>query len=63
MNLLLQERHDLILAQLSADGRVLAAQLAQALNVTEDTIRRDLRDLAAAGLCQKVYGGAVRIPA
>lgn len=62
-NLLLQERHALILAQLSADGRVLAAQLAQALNVTEDTIRRDLRDLAAAGLCQKVYGGAVRIPA
>jgi DeoR/GlpR family transcriptional regulator of sugar metabolism len=62
-NLLLQERHALILAQLSADGRVLAAQLAQELNVTEDTIRRDLRDLAAAGLCQKVYGGAVRIPA
>lgn len=62
-NLLLQERHALILAQLSADGRVLAAQLAQALNVTEDTIRRDLRDLAAAGLCQKVYGGAVRIAA
>jgi DeoR/GlpR family transcriptional regulator of sugar metabolism len=62
-NLLLQERHALILAQLSADGRVIAAQLAQALNVTEDTIRRDLRDLAAAGLCQKVYGGAVRIAA
>ncbi|MFS2004324.1 DeoR/GlpR family DNA-binding transcription regulator [Duganella sp. CT11-25] len=62
-NLLLQERHALILAQLAADGRVLAAQLAQELNVTEDTIRRDLRDLAAAGLCQKVYGGAVRIPA
>ena len=62
-HLLLQERHALILARLSADGRVLAAQLAQALNVTEDTIRRDLRDLAAAGLCQKVYGGAVRIPA
>jgi hypothetical protein len=28
-NLLLQERHALILAQLSTDGRVLAAQLAQ----------------------------------
>jgi DeoR/GlpR family transcriptional regulator of sugar metabolism len=62
-SLLLQERHALILAQLAADGRVLAARLAQELNVTEDTIRRDLRDLAAAGLCQKVYGGAVRIPA
>ncbi|RFP25922.1 DeoR/GlpR transcriptional regulator [Duganella sp. BJB488] len=62
-NLLLQERHDLILKQLQADGRVIASVLAQNLNVTEDTIRRDLRDLAAAGLCQKVYGGAVRIAA
>ncbi|MYN16697.1 DeoR family transcriptional regulator [Rugamonas sp. FT107W] len=62
-NLLLQERHDLILKQLQADGRVIASMLAQNLNVTEDTIRRDLRDLAAAGLCQKVYGGAVRIAA
>nr|WP_315253750.1 DeoR/GlpR family DNA-binding transcription regulator [uncultured Duganella sp.] len=61
--LLLPERHELILKQLAADGRVLAAALARELNVTEDTIRRDLRDLAAAGLCQKVYGGAVRMPA
>ena len=60
--LLLPERHTLILQQLSTHGRVLATQLAQDLNVTEDTIRRDLRDLAAAGMCQKVYGGAVRLP-
>lgn len=62
-HLLPQERHDLILQRLNTDGKVLATQLAQDLNVTEDTIRRDLRDLAAAGLCQKVYGGAVRMPA
>lgn len=61
-SLLLPERHALILKQLSEDGRVLAAALARDLKVTEDTIRRDLRDLAAAGLCQKVYGGAVRMP-
>jgi DNA-binding transcriptional MocR family regulator len=46
-----------ILQRLAVDGR---RHMAQELNVTEDTIRRDLRDLAAAGLCQKVYGGAVR---
>jgi DeoR/GlpR family transcriptional regulator of sugar metabolism len=62
-NLLLPERHALILKQLETEGRVLAAVLARELNVTEDTIRRDLRDLAATGLCQKVYGGAVRMPA
>lgn len=60
--LLLPERHALILKQLGEEGRVLAVTLARELNVTEDTIRRDLRDLAAAGLCQKVYGGAVRMP-
>jgi DeoR/GlpR family transcriptional regulator of sugar metabolism len=60
--LLLPERHALILQQLTTEGRVLAAVLARELEVTEDTIRRDLRDLAAAGLCQKVYGGAVRMP-
>lgn len=61
--LLTRERHALILARLQQEGRVLAPQLAVQLRVTEDTVRRDLRDLAAAGLCQKVYGGAVRLPA
>jgi DeoR/GlpR family transcriptional regulator of sugar metabolism len=61
-NLLLRERQALILTRLRSDGRVLAPDLAAALNVSEDTIRRDLRDLAAAGLCQKVYGGALSLP-
>lgn len=61
-SLLLQERHSLILQQLDAHGRVLAPDLARQMNVSEDTVRRDLRDLAAAGYCQKVYGGAVRSP-
>ena len=61
--LLLRERHALILQRLAAEGRVLAPALAQQLQVSEDTIRRDLRDLAAAGLCQKVYGGALALPA
>lgn len=60
--LLIQERHSLILDKIAAEGRVLAPQLASQMRVTEDTVRRDLRDLAAAGLCRKVYGGAVRLP-
>ena len=31
------------------------------LGISEDSVRRDLRDLAAAGLCQRVYGGAVPV--
>ncbi len=47
--------------RLTVSGRVLAADLAQEFRVSEDTIRRDLRELAAAGLCERVYGGALLV--
>ncbi|MCB8840714.1 DeoR/GlpR family DNA-binding transcription regulator [Aurantimonas sp. VKM B-3413] len=58
--LLTRQRQDLIRQRLERDGRVLAGPLAQELAVSEDTIRRDLRELAALGACERVYGGAVR---
>ncbi|BDA86247.1 DeoR family transcriptional regulator [Aureimonas sp. SA4125] len=57
--LLTSERQAKIRALLEAEGRVLAAPLAKRFHVSEDTVRRDLRDLAQAGLCRRVYGGAV----
>lgn len=60
-DLLLGERQDLIRARLDVSGRVIAAELAQELGVSEDTIRRDLREMAALGLCRRVYGGALRV--
>ncbi len=57
--MLTKERHDVILGLLAADGRVLAADLAERFGVSEDTARRDLRDLARAGHCQRVHGGAL----
>jgi DeoR/GlpR family transcriptional regulator of sugar metabolism len=59
--MLVGERRDLLLARLAADGKVLAKDVAAELGVSEDSIRRDLRDLAAAGLCQRVYGGALPV--
>lgn len=59
--LLLGERQDIIRTRLDLSGRVIAAALAQELGVSEDTIRRDLREMAASGLCRRVYGGALRI--
>jgi DeoR/GlpR family transcriptional regulator of sugar metabolism len=38
---------------------VLATALAEAFSTSEDTIWRDLRDLAGRGLCCRVYGGAL----
>jgi len=59
--MLAAERRDLLLTRLRADGRVVAKDLAAELGLSEDSIRRDIRELAAAGLCQKVYGGAIPV--
>ncbi|VVJ19151.1 regulatory protein [Amycolatopsis camponoti] len=59
--MLVGERRELLLARLAADGKVLAKDVAAELGVSEDSIRRDLRDLAAAGHCQRVYGGALPV--
>ena len=57
--MLTAQRRDLLLDRLRRDQRVIAKDVAAELGVSEDTIRRDLRDLAAAGRCQRVYGGAL----
>ena len=59
--ILAAERRDLLLARLRRDGKLVARDLAAELGLSEDSIRRDLRELAAAGLCQRVYGGALPI--
>ncbi|MBW9080096.1 DeoR/GlpR transcriptional regulator [Agrobacterium pusense] len=53
------ERQALIREQLRQSGRVLAQDLAQNFGVSEDTVRRDLREMAARGECMRVYGGAL----
>jgi DeoR/GlpR family transcriptional regulator of sugar metabolism len=55
------ERNQEILERNRANGRVLSANLAQEFATSEDTIRRTLRDLAAQGLCTRVYGGALAV--
>lgn len=57
--MLTSERQALLVARLSAEGRLVAADLARELAVSEDTVRRDLRDLAARGLALRVHGGAL----
>jgi len=57
--MLAAERRDFLLARLRAEGKVVAKDVAAEIGIAEDSIRRDLRDLAAAGLCQRVYGGAL----
>ncbi len=57
--MLTEQRKQHILDVLRRDGRVVAKTLAAALSLSEDTIRRDLRELAREGLLQRVHGGAL----
>jgi DeoR/GlpR family transcriptional regulator of sugar metabolism len=52
-------RKELLLARLRSDGRVVAKEIAAELGISPDSIRRDLRELDAAGLAVRVYGGAL----
>jgi DeoR/GlpR family transcriptional regulator of sugar metabolism len=53
------ERHAFILKQINLHNKVLSSQLSKELEVSEDTIRRDLAELAEAGEIIKVHGGAL----
>ncbi|MER7802537.1 DeoR/GlpR family DNA-binding transcription regulator [Streptomyces parvulus] len=57
--MLAAERRTHLLDLLARTGKVVAKDVAAELGISEDSVRRDLRDLAAEGLCQRVYGGAL----
>ena len=57
--MLTRQRKQLILEKLGAEGQVQSKALSILFDVSEDTIRRDLRELAAEGRLQRVHGGAL----
>lgn len=57
--MLKKERHAFIVKQLNLHNKVLSSDLSLELNVSEDTVRRDLNELAEAGKLLKVHGGAL----
>jgi DeoR/GlpR family transcriptional regulator of sugar metabolism len=56
-----RERRAAILDRLRREGRLVAKEFAEALSLSEDTIRRDLREMAAEGLLARVHGGALPV--
>jgi len=61
--MLTTQRKKLILDRLYEKGEVVAKALSQELAISEDTIRRDLRELAQEGKLQRVHGGALPVSA
>ncbi|WP_053242945.1 DeoR/GlpR family DNA-binding transcription regulator [Clostridium sp. DMHC 10] len=56
-----QERHNEILNILHKEGKVIVKDLSTRFNVTEDCIRKDLKNLENQKLLERTYGGAVLI--
>lgn len=57
--MLKKERQAYILHQVNLHNKVLSSSLCSEINVSEDTIRRDLQELADEGKVIKVHGGAL----
>ncbi len=57
--MLKKERQSFILRQVNLHNKVLSSDLSQEMKVSEDTIRRDLNELADQGKVIKVHGGAL----
>ncbi len=57
--MLKQERQAIILHQINLHNRIFCSDLCTQINVSEDTIRRDLQELSNNGKIIKVHGGAL----
>lgn len=60
MSILSEERKIVILECLEREGKVMVISLAEQLNVSTETIRRDLLNLEREGKLKRVYGGAIQ---
>lgn len=60
MSLSFEERKPVIVKFLDREGKVHVSSLAEKLEVSGETIRRDLERLEKEGVLKKVYGGAVK---
>ncbi|MEN9686964.1 MAG: hypothetical protein RLZZ28_2750 [Bacteroidota bacterium] len=57
--MLKKERQAYIIQQINVHNKVMSSDLSVQLDVSEDTVRRDLQELAEEGKLIKVHGGAL----
>ncbi|MEG1131984.1 MAG: DeoR/GlpR family DNA-binding transcription regulator [Romboutsia sp.] len=55
----LEERYEKTIEIIKKNGRVKVKELAKLFDVTEDCIRKDLKELEVRGHLKRVYGGAI----
>ncbi|MBT8307486.1 MAG: DeoR/GlpR family DNA-binding transcription regulator [Maribacter sp.] len=59
--MLKEERHQTILTQVELHNRVLLTDIAEKLDVSIDTVRRDVKELDQESKLRKVHGGAISL--
>ncbi len=59
--MLKEERQQLILEILKQEKKIISSEISSRLNVSEDTIRRDLKELDRQKLLRRVHSGALSI--
>jgi DeoR/GlpR family transcriptional regulator of sugar metabolism len=59
--MLKEERHQTILTQVELHNRVLLTDIAEKLDVSVDTVRRDVKELDQGRKLRKVHGGAISL--
>lgn len=59
--MLAEQRYQAILNILDRDGSVKSTDLCEILDISRETVRRDLEELNAQGLIRRIHGGAMRI--
>ena len=59
--MLKEERHQTILTQVELHNRVLLTDIAEILDVSIDTVRRDVKELDHDSKLRKVHGGAISL--
>lgn len=57
--MLKEERHKIIMKEINLHNTVLSVDLSELLNVSEDTVRRDLKELSDENRIIRVHGGAI----
>jgi DeoR family glycerol-3-phosphate regulon repressor len=56
-------RREHILEKISNHRKVTVADIASSLDVSDETVRRDLKDLEKEGLLRRIHGGAISVAA
>lgn len=57
--MLKEERQAFIMKQINLHNKVLSTDISAMLSISEDTVRRDLKEMAEEGKVLKVHGGAI----